>query len=77
MHYKHAPFEVNLVNLAPLEMIRLATALEGEDPVVVDPQVQLATAVVLQVVTLTSSMEDLYVDISSTIIHAINGTFRM
>lgn len=47
MHNEHASLKVDLGDLAPLEVVRLAAPLEGEDAAVVDPQVQLVPSVVL------------------------------
>lgn len=48
MHNEHPALEVDLVHLGPLEVVRLAAALEREDAAVVDAQVQLVTSVILQ-----------------------------
>lgn len=48
MHNKHPSFKVDLGDLVPLEVVRLAAALEREDAAVVDAQVQLVASVVLR-----------------------------
>lgn len=44
---EHLPFIVDLLDVRPLEVVGLATALEGKDACMVDAQVQLVPLVVL------------------------------